>query len=153
MYQSNKDNLVAVKTAVGLTDRINIPAIVQQGGTWGPLLCSNSVDSIGKKCKARGEHIYLYKNISRVLPLAFIDDLQGVAKCGIQSLALNTFLTTQIELKKLRFHVADKQTGKSKCYKMHVGKNNSFFPNLKVHGTHMQKVTEVTYLSDILATS
>lgn len=151
LYQSNKDNLVAVKTAVGLTDRINIPAIVQQGGTWGPLLCSNSVDSIGKKCKARGEHIYLYKNISRVLPLAFIDDLQGVAKCGIQSLALNTFLTTQIELKKLRFHVADKQTGKSKCYKMHVGKNNSFCPNLKVHGTHMQEVTEVTYLGDILS--
>ena len=33
LYESNKKNLVAVNTAVGLTERINIPNIVQQGGT------------------------------------------------------------------------------------------------------------------------
>ena len=38
LYKSNKDNLVAVNTAVGLTERRNIPKIVQQGGTWGPNL-------------------------------------------------------------------------------------------------------------------
>ena len=54
LYESNKENLVAVNTAVGLTDRINIPKIVQQGGTWGPCLCSNSVDTIGKKIRDRG---------------------------------------------------------------------------------------------------
>ena len=33
LYESNKSNLVAVKTASGLTERVNIPCLVQQGGT------------------------------------------------------------------------------------------------------------------------
>ena len=150
LYESNKENLVAIKTSVGLTNRVNIPTIVQQGGIFGPLLCSNSVDTLGKKCNTRGEHFYLYKKISRVLPLSFVDDFNGIAKCGFDSLALNTFLTTQIELKKLRFHVADEH-GKSKCHKMHIGKANPFCPNLKIHGTNMQEVTADKYLGDILS--
>ena len=84
------------------------------------------------------------------MPLAFVDDLNGIAKCGFDSIALNTFITTQIELKKLRFHVADKK-GKSKCVKMHVGKNHENCPVLKVHGTIMPEVTEEKYLGDILS--
>ena len=53
LYESNKKNMVAVKTAVGLTKRVNMPNIVHQGGTWGPMLCSNSIDTLGKKCKER----------------------------------------------------------------------------------------------------
>ena len=33
LYEASKTNMVAVKTAVGLTKRINMPSIVQQGGT------------------------------------------------------------------------------------------------------------------------
>jgi hypothetical protein len=51
----------------------------------------------------------LYKNTVRILPLAFVDDLNGIAKCGFESIALNTFLTTQLELKKLRFHVKNEK--------------------------------------------
>ena len=54
LYESNKVNMVAVKTAVGMTNRVNIPTIVQQGGTWGPILCSNSIDMVGKKCRDLG---------------------------------------------------------------------------------------------------
>ena len=140
---------MAVKTSVGMTKRVNMPNIVQQGGTWGPMLCSNSIDTIGKKCMKRNEHCYLYKNTARILPLAFVEDLNGIARCGFDSIALNTFLTTQIELKKLRFHVADVK-GKSKCVKMHVGKKHDFCPTLKVHGTIMPEVTEETYLGDLL---
>ena len=63
LYESNKSNLVAVKTASGLTERVNIPCLVQQGGTWGPMLCSNSIDTFGEKCKNRREHIYMYKRL------------------------------------------------------------------------------------------
>ena len=49
IYESNKNNLVAVNTPVGLTKRVNIPKIVTQGGTFGPIECSNSIDKIGKK--------------------------------------------------------------------------------------------------------
>ena len=33
LFKSNQNNLVSVNTAVGLTERIDIPNIVQQGGT------------------------------------------------------------------------------------------------------------------------
>ena len=79
-----------------------------------------------------------------------VDDLMGVAKCGFQSISLNTFLTTQIEMKKLRFHVPDK-TGKSKCHKIHVGRSNQFCPKLKVHETEMETVKDDTYLGDVIS--
>ena len=62
----------------------------------------------------------------------------------------STFLTTNIELKKLKLHTADKH-GKSKCVKLHVGGKTGFCPTLKVHGTKMPEVTEETYLGDILS--
>ena len=68
----------------------------------------------------------------------------------MESISLDTFLTTQIELKKLKFHTLDKH-GKSKCVKLHVGKKTQFCPTLKVHGTNMPEVSEVSYLGDILS--
>ena len=61
IYLANQDNLIAVNTAVGLTDRVNIKNIVQQGGTWGSLLCSNSIDSVCRKSSSRRGHLYYYK--------------------------------------------------------------------------------------------
>ena len=92
LYEASRTNMVAVKNAVGLTKRVNMPHIVQQGGTWGPLLCSSTIDTIGKKCKERDQHFYLYKNTTKNFPLAFIDDLSGVAKYGSKSKSLNIFL-------------------------------------------------------------
>ena len=151
LYEANQENLVSVKsTAIGQTERENMPNIVQQGGTWGPLLCSNSIDTLGRKCQDRGENYYLYKGVVRILPLAMVDDLNGIAKCGLDSVELNSFLTTQIEMKKLKFHVPDEK-GKSKCHKIHVGGNTKFCPKLKVHGTEMESVEEDTYLGDIIS--
>ena len=150
LYEGNVDNLVAINTAVGQTDRVNIPRIVMQGGTWGPIKCSNSIDKIGKKCHETGKHFYLYKNRVRILPLGMVDDLLAVSKCGHQSVTLNTFLTTQCELKKLRFHVPDEK-GKSKCHQMHIGKSSVICPDLKIHGHKMEKVLSDKYLGDILS--
>ena len=79
-----------------------------------------------------------------------VDDLLAVAPCSIKSVSVNVFINTQIEMKKLEFHTADKN-GKSKCHKMHVGKENMLCPDLKVHGTKMGQVTEDTYLGDIIS--
>ena len=150
LYQSNKINKVAVNTAVGITERVNIENIVQQGGTWGPVLCSNSIDTLGKKCRDQGIHNYRYKSISEVLIFAMCDDLNGVAKCGMDSIALNTFITTQIEMKKLKFHIPDKN-GKSKCHKIHIGKDHDMCSVLQVHGTVMESVSFDTYLGDVIS--
>ena len=82
VYESNVSNLVAVNTAVGQTDRIQIPRIVQQGGGWGPMECSNSVDTIGKKYYEQGIHSYLSKESVKILPLAMVDDLLGINECS-----------------------------------------------------------------------
>ena len=79
-----------------------------------------------------------------------VDDLLGVAECGHDSLALNVFMNTQIEMKKLQFHTPDAQ-GKSKCNVMHVGNDKGICPQLQVHGTVMQKITHDTYLGDIIS--
>ena len=150
VYELNRENLVAVKTPVGLTERIDLPEIVQQGGSWGPIECSVSIDKIGRECKRRNEYIYYYKNKAEVLPLAMVNDLLAVAHCGIMSVALNTFIVTHIEMKKLRLHTPDK-SGKSKCHKIHVGKKNMFCPKLLIHGTEMESVASDTYLGDIIS--
>ena len=67
----------AINRAVGQTERVNIPDITAQGGTWGPLLCSNSIDTVGKHAEASGQY-YLYKKIAKVLLLAMVDDLLAV---------------------------------------------------------------------------
>ena len=66
-----------------------------------------------------------------------VDDINAISRCGLDSVSLNTFVKTQIELKKLRFHVPDKD-GKSKSHKMHIGGNRNMCPVLKVHGTVME---------------
>ena len=48
VYQTNTENVVAVNTAVGQTERVNMRNIVMQGGKRVPLQCSNSMDKIGK---------------------------------------------------------------------------------------------------------
>ena len=120
MYGANVKTAMAVNTAVGQTERVIIRETVQQGGVFGPIMCSNSIDKIGKLCYQRGENLYLYKSMVNILPLAMCDDLLGISSCGQQSLSLNTFINTQIELKKLKFHTPDKN-GKTKCHKIHVG--------------------------------
>ena len=149
LYKANCENEVAVKTPVGQTERVNLPEIVMQGGTWGPLKCSNSLDKIGKICEENREHLYKYKNIVHVPILTMVDDTFAIAECGHKSVAINEYINTQIELKKLKMHTPD-ATGKTKCHKIHVGSCNLVCPKLLVHGTTMKQVSEDTYLGDTI---
>ena len=139
-----------MNTAVGLTSRVDIESKVTQGGVFGPLQCSNSIDTLGKKCYNKGENLFSYKNMVPVMPLSMVDDILAVAPCGQKSLEVNTFINVQIELKKLKFHTQDKN-GKSKCNVLHVGRKNNLCPTLQVHGTEMGHVSELTYLGDIIS--
>ena len=85
-----------------------------------------------------------------MVPLAMVDDLLAIAPCGISSIALNTFINVNIELKKLKFHTPDAK-GRSKCHKIHIGKNTSLCPKLFIHGTEMETVERDEYLGDIIS--
>ena len=73
------------------------------------------------------------------MPLGMVDDIIAVSRCGHPSVALNTYLTTQIELKKLRFHIPDSK-GKTKCHQLHVGRKSTMCPELRIHGHKMERV-------------
>ena len=115
-----------------------------------PIMCSKSIDKIGKMCYERGEHLYLYKQMVNILPLSMVDDLLGISSCGQSSLSLNTYINTQIELKKLKLHTPDKE-GKTKCHKLHIGTRNKLCPSLQVHWTLMKEVSHDSYLGDIIS--
>ena len=92
---------------------------------------------------------YLYKKKVKILPLAMVDDICGINRCGLPSLVLNTEINAHIELKKLKFHTPDEQ-GRSKCHKLHIGKKSDCCPELKVHGTKIEEVSEDEYLGDVI---
>ena len=115
LYNANSDVKVAVKTPVGKTSRGTITNAITQGDVFGPLLCSNQVDTFGKECLEQHKYTYLYKNEVEIPPLGMVDDLICVSECGFQTSMINSFIKFKTDSKKLQF-------GVSKCKKMHIGK-------------------------------
>ena len=149
VFESSRTNLVAINTSVGQTERVNIPEIAQQGGTWGPMMCSNSIDKIGKSAKIANSG-YNYKNLVNIVPLAMVDDLLAPVPCGFKSIEMNTVINTMVELKKLKFHIPEIGK-KSKCQPMHIGKGSNMCPGMKVHGHEAESFSEAIYLGDIIS--
>ena len=118
-------------------DRVNIPEIAQQGGKWGPMMYSNSIDVVGKHAKENKKG-YRYKNLVNIIPLAMVDDLISVTSCGADSVEMNISINTIIELKKLKFHTPD-GTKKSKSNMMHVGSSSKVCPDMLRMGTKLTK--------------
>ena len=56
LYNINSEIKVAVKTPVGKSDRRSIHNIIAQGDVFGPILCSNQVDTIGRECLQEGKY-------------------------------------------------------------------------------------------------
>ena len=88
LYETNCKTMVAVNTPFGLTERVEVNKIVEQGGVWGPIECANSIDTFGKECELEGKFMYEYKQNAlknhhppNIPPLGYINDLLGVAKC------------------------------------------------------------------------
>ena len=115
LHKANKDIHMAVKTPSGLTKRQTVENSVLQGDTWGSILASVQVDSIGKECLAAG-HFYLYKDILPVGFLGLVDDIIGVTEAGIKAQKMNSFINLKTAEKTLQF-------GPTKCKTMLVGKN------------------------------
>ena len=136
IYKSNETNKVAVKTPSGMTERIEMKNLVLQGEIFGPLECSVSVDKFGKECLEEQKHLYSYRGLVGIPPLAMIDDLFLMAGCGLPSVLLNAFINAKTKTKKLQF-------GVEKCHKLHVGKQNSFCPDLYVDNWKLEEVEQI----------
>ena len=84
--------------------------------------------------------------------LSYIDDIENASKCGLNSLENNTIITKLVETKRLNFNVGS-TTKKSKCERLHVGKNNEECTNLSVRDKDINNVKEITYLGDLVCGS
>ena len=99
LYKANNEVYMSVKTPSGLTERQLITNSVLQGDTWGSILASVQVDSIGKQCISEG-HTYLYKGELPVGFLGLVDDIIGVTEPGFKAQKMNAFIDDK-QLKRL----------------------------------------------------
>ena len=80
----------------------------------------------------------------RIPPLAMIDDVLAVTKCGIDSIEVNSLINMKVEANKLRL-------SDEKCILIHVSKScEPCDNNLKVHEKIMKKKHMGTYLGEII---
>ena len=115
IFEANKEIFMSVNTPSGLTDRQILENIVLQGDTWGSLLASVLVDSIGQECSTSG-YGYQYKDKLPIGMLGLVDDIIGVTEAGYKAQMLNAFLNVKTAEKSLQF-------GIKKCKSMLIGKN------------------------------
>ena len=63
LYNANKNIKVRVKTPSGLSVEQQFPKLVLQRDTWGPIMASNQVDTIGKQLiEEEPSFMYKYNN-------------------------------------------------------------------------------------------
>ena len=87
--------------------------------------------------------VYKFKGFVNIPPLEFIDDVITLTKCSTDSIKMNALVQSKIECKKL-------ELSESKCFKMHLGKENINCPNLKIKNKDMKTTSSERYLGDIL---
>ena len=136
IHAANAENLVAVKTPAGLTERKLVEKIVMQGEVTGPGQCSNQIDTFGKECLKEGKLLYEYKDGLGIPPLGMVDDVITVSRCGVDSVAMNAYLNQKTNIKKLQF-------GPDKCHQLHVGKRNLCCPELFIDEWKLEKKDEL----------
>ena len=117
IHKANEEVNMAVNTPSGLSERQILKNNVLQGDTWGSLLASVQVDSIGKECE-KSTYGYLYKDNLQVSLLGLVDDMIGVTEAGYKAQQMNALINVQTAGKGLQF-------GVTKCKAMLVGKDTA----------------------------
>ena len=127
LFNINTHVKVAVKKPVGITRRESIFNVITQGDVFGPILCSNQVDTFGKECLEECKYNYAYKGEVEIPPLGMVDDLLCISECGHKTAMVNAYINHKTSSKKLQF-------GAQKCKKLHVGHSQEEYKcqNLKV---------------------
>ena len=59
---------VAVKMSHGISERIDIENVIMQGGVFGSLPCTTSIDQLAKEIYSKPELLYMYKGVAAVPP-------------------------------------------------------------------------------------
>ena len=148
LYQANQSASIAIKTACGETERINIQDTVMQGTVWGGLVCTTTMDQLCKSIYNEDSLLYKYRQSVEVPPLQMVDDIITASKCGGTSSALNAKINKFIETKKLKL-------SEKKCAQIHVGSKKTLekCQENKVRNNKMKKSQKEKYLGDFITNS
>ena len=141
MFLENSNAKVAIKTPNGISDRIDIKNIIMQGSVWGSLFCTATMDKLAEHVYEKEELLYWYKGVVAVPPICMVDDILAVQECSQDSVKINAVINSFIELKKLTL-------SSKKCSKIHIGKESTCCPDLKVHEVKMKNCDKEKYLGD-----
>ena len=63
IHQSNKNAKIAIKTASGIIEKINISNKIMQGRVWGGLMCTTTMDKLCKLVYEDEKVLYRYRGI------------------------------------------------------------------------------------------
>ena len=93
------------------------------------------MDTFGKECMEEKKHLYKYKGVVGVPPLAMVDDMACPAACGIDSVEVAAYLNAKTNVKKLQF-------GVDKCHQLHIGCKKDLCPDLHIDNWGVTKCDE-----------
>ena len=84
LYVENNVAKVAVKVNGKLTKRVAVTNVEMQGGVWGSLKCTTTMDQLNKSLLQDEELTYKYKGDDSIAigVLGMIDDTLSISKCG-----------------------------------------------------------------------
>ena len=139
LFNINSHVKVAVKTPVGKTERKSIFNVITQGDVFGPILCSNQVDTFGRECLEEKKYTYTYRGEVEIPPLGMVDDLICISECGHRTAMMNAFINFKTNSKKLQF-------GANKCKKLHIGHT---YQEFKCQDLSVEKWDEVVVSNEI----
>ena len=142
LFLENQNANCAVKINNKISKRKSISNIIMQGTVFGSLLCTTTMDQLGKLCYQNENLLYKYKGKVAVPTLGMVDDLLSVTKCT-DSVQSNVVTNAFIEWKKLNL-------GANKCSRIHIGKKTNNCKELKVHTTRMRNSVKEMYLGDYI---
>ena len=143
LHQETINAKIAIKTANGLTERIDIKNIIMTGTLFGSLICTAVVDKLAKIFYSEKNLLYMYNNKVEVPILGMVDDVINVTKCSNQTVINNATINAFMEANKLTL-------AKKKCSRIHVGRKCQKCPELNIHEAQINNSQAETYLGDVI---
>ena len=136
LYVENNVAKVAVKVNGKLTKRVVVTNVEMQGGVWGSLKCTTTMDQLNKSLLQDEELTYKYKVDDSIAigVLGMVDDTLSISKCGNTTVKKNAVINYFVETQRLTL-------SQDKSVSIHIGRKQKCrqpCPKLKVHTGDMK---------------
>ena len=100
VFLASESASIAVKSSCGTSERRTINNTIMQGTVWAGMLCTSTLDKLGKLVYDNPTLAYKYRGQVVVPPLEMVDDVLTVSKCGTTAVAMNSLVNAFMTSKK-----------------------------------------------------